>query len=88
MREMTATRRMVLQAATAGMAGVLLHDSRATGQPGPALRIEEPVHGAVLNRRHGERVEGGLKIRVCGQAPARDAVTVNGALSTVSAPFT
>jgi len=42
-------------------------------------RIEEPFHGAVLNRRHGEKVDGGLKIRVSGQAPLRDRVTVNGA---------
>jgi len=43
------------------------------------LRIEEPFHGAILNRRHGEEVDGGLKIRVCGEAPLRDYVTVNGA---------
>jgi hypothetical protein len=43
------------------------------------LRIEEPVHGAVLNRRHGEPVEGGLKIRISGEAPVRDTMTVNGA---------
>jgi hypothetical protein len=42
------------------------------------LRIDEPFHGAVLNHRHGEATEGGLKIRVSGQAPALDAVVVNG----------
>jgi hypothetical protein len=42
------------------------------------LRIEEPFHGAVLNRRHGQEVGGGLKIRVQGQAPLRDRVVVNG----------
>ncbi len=42
-----------------------------------AIRIEEPFHGAVLNRRHGEAVDGGLKIRVRGQAKA-ERVTVNG----------
>jgi len=42
------------------------------------LRIEEPFHGAVLNRRHGEEVNGGLRIRICGEAPLRDRVTVNG----------
>ena len=43
-----------------------------------AIRIEEPFDGAVLNRRHGELVNGGLKIRVCGAAKA-GRVTVNGA---------
>jgi hypothetical protein len=33
----------------------------------------------VLNRRHGQEVSGGLKIRVRGEAPAGEAVTVNGA---------
>jgi len=42
------------------------------------LKIEEPVHGAVLNWRHGEPVDGGLKIAVRGQAPLRDRVQVNG----------
>jgi hypothetical protein len=32
----------------------------------------------VLNLRHGEKVTGGLKIRVSGQAPPHGAVTVNG----------
>jgi hypothetical protein len=43
------------------------------------LRIEEPFHGAVLNRRHGEEVSGGLKVPIRGEAPLRDRVTVNGA---------
>ncbi len=77
MKKMTATRRLFLQA-TAGVTGIVLHGSRTFGQPGPKLRIEEPFHGAVLNRRHGEAVEGGLKIRISGQAPPQDAVTVNG----------
>ena len=42
------------------------------------LKIEEPFHGSVLNRRHGEEVENGLKILVRGEAPLRDMVTVNG----------
>ncbi|MBN1676030.1 MAG: hypothetical protein JXR37_33610 [Kiritimatiellae bacterium] len=43
------------------------------------LSISEPVHGAVLSRRHGEQTEAGLRIAVRGQAPLRDRVTVNGA---------
>jgi len=42
------------------------------------LRITEPFHGAVLNRRHGEAVEGSLRIAVCGTARLRDAIYVNG----------
>jgi len=42
------------------------------------VRITEPFHGAVLNRRHGEAVDGGLSIRVRGEAPLRDQVAVNG----------
>jgi hypothetical protein len=80
MKDAAATRRQFLQATTAGAAAALVPDWQpAYGQPGPALRIEEPIHGAVLNRRHGQTVDGGLKIRVSGVAPLRDAVTVNGA---------
>jgi hypothetical protein len=77
MEKATATRRQFLQAVTA-MTGITLGQSRASGQTGPALRIDEPVHGAVLHRRQGQPVEGGLKIAVSGQAPVRDRVTVNG----------
>lgn len=42
------------------------------------LEIEEPFHGAILNPRHGEEVDGGLKIKVRGVAPLRSHVTVNG----------
>ncbi len=42
------------------------------------VRITEPFHGAVLNRRHGQESDGGLKIAVRGQAPLRDQVRVNG----------
>ncbi len=43
------------------------------------LRIQEPFHGAVLNRRMGEQTDAGLKIRVVGRARLGDAVSVNGA---------
>lgn len=42
------------------------------------VRITEPFHGAVLNHRHGEAVEDGLRISVGGEAPLRDRVWVNG----------
>jgi len=44
-----------------------------------ALRILEPFHGAVLNRRHGTLTDKGLRIDVRGEAGLRDRVTVNGA---------
>ena len=43
------------------------------------IRIQEPVHGAVLNRRHGQTAGAGLRIPVRGEAPLGDRVTVNGA---------
>ena len=44
---------------------------------GGVVAIEEPLHGAILNRRHGQQAENGLKIRVSGGAPLGDQVTVN-----------
>jgi hypothetical protein len=78
MNETATTRRVFLQAATAGIAGVAMHSAGARSADPAALRIEEPFHGAVLNHRHGEVVDGGLKIRVAGQAPPNDSVMVNG----------
>jgi hypothetical protein len=49
----------------------------SAGTPG-SIQITEPFHGAVLNHRHGEQTDDGLKIRVSGRAPLRDRVTVNG----------
>ena len=43
-----------------------------------AVRIEDPCHGAVLNRRHGEQVDGELRIRVRGRAGLEDRVVVQG----------
>ncbi len=45
------------------------------------VRIDEPFHGAVLNRRHGRSVNGGLAVRVTGEAPLAARVTVNGAVA-------
>jgi len=80
MRQPASTRRKFLQSAAAGTAGMILK-GRGIASAGAieSIRIEEPFHGAVLNRRHGREVNGGLKIRVSGQAPLRDQVTVNGA---------
>lgn len=83
-------RRGFLQVAAGGAVGLLAAarpgrgatSAQAEGQTAtqPAqIRIDEPFHGAVLNRRHGQAVEGGLKIRVSGRAPAEAPVIVNGA---------
>lgn len=76
-------RRDFLAGAAAAVAGrwvrpTTLHAAEAARAPSAdVIRIEEPFDGAVLNRRHGETVDGGLKIRVRGVAKAGQ-VTVNG----------
>ncbi|MHC4118181.1 MAG: hypothetical protein ACYSWO_11805 [Planctomycetota bacterium] len=73
------TRRNLLQATVAGTAAAAIarQTSVSAGVFQP-VKIDEPFHGAVLNRRHGREVDGGLVIRVSGRAPLRDRVTVNG----------
>ena len=73
------TRRNLLQATAAGTAAAIVarQTSVSAGVFQP-VKIEEPFHGAVLNRRGGRQASGGLMIRVSGQAPLRDRVTVNG----------
>jgi len=72
-------RRCFLKNLAVGTAGIILGNWR-TGVAGSSgsILIEEPFHGAVLNHRHGEQKDGGLKINVSGRAPLRDQVTVNG----------
>ena len=71
-------RRCFLKNLAVGSAGIILGNSRTgiAGSSGSIL-IDEPFHGAVLNHRHGEQNDGGLKICVSGRAPLRDQVTVN-----------
>ena len=73
------TRRNLLLATAAGTGAFALRGpmSVSAGQFQP-LRIDEPFHGAVLNRRHGRQDENGLTIRVLGRAPLSSQVTVNG----------
>jgi len=72
-------RRNFLQAAAAGAAGAIFGQTpRAPAGDSERIAIEEPFHGAVLNHRHGKQTNDGLKIRVVGQAPLRDRVTVSG----------
>ncbi len=71
-------RRHFLQTTAAGTAAIVLGEAAglSAGASEPVM-IEEPFHGAVLNRRHGEAVRDGLKIQVAGRAPLRDRLTVN-----------
>lgn len=73
-------RRNFFKATAASTAGIVLTGPAiARAGRSPTLTIDEPFHGAVLNRRQGEAVDGGLKIRVSGRAPLSQPVTVNGA---------
>ncbi|MHC4407055.1 MAG: twin-arginine translocation signal domain-containing protein [Planctomycetota bacterium] len=83
-------RRRFLKGATAAAAGMVAGGSTiARAAVLPPFSIDEPFHGAVLSRRHGEPAEGGLKIRVSGRAPLGDRVTVNGsAAKRAGATFT
>ena len=42
------------------------------------LRIDDPIHGAVLNHRHGKQTAEELRIHVSGRAGLGDRVTVQG----------
>ncbi len=82
METRTMTRRTFFQTTAATTAGIILWSHRAAqGSATSLLTIEEPFHGAVLNRRHGQNVNNGLKIRVSGIAPLGDRVTVNEAVA-------
>jgi len=79
MKNQRMKRRRFLRAAATGAAGVFLTSPAAvSAEAAGFIKIEEPFHGAVLNRRHGQAVDGGLKIPVAGEAPLRDRVMVNG----------
>ncbi len=79
MKWLPKTRRDFMKTTAAGAAGIILAKSKMlSAQASGSIRIEEPFHGAVLNRRHGEQVSGGLKIKVTGQAPVGGVVIVNG----------
>jgi len=76
-------RRQFLQSATVLAGGIITGTGKTVaGVPGGNLslpvRIDEPFHGAILNRRLGEVTGGGLKIKVTGDAELRSTVTVNG----------
>lgn len=72
-------RRKFLQTTMAGTMGTMFGGKMLLSAETPKrIKIEEPFHGAVLNRRHGEQGADTLKISVKGLAPAGSRVTVNG----------
>jgi len=79
MNQMQTERRDFLRKAVVGaMAMTVEGTSIGSATASGSIRIEEPFHGAVLNRRHGKQIDDGLEIQVSGRAPLRDRVTVNG----------
>jgi hypothetical protein len=79
MKKTAVTRRRFLRTAVASAAAVILTGPKFVSAGAYAtLRIEEPFNGSILNRRLGQEVDGGLKIKITGQAPLGDTVTVNG----------
>ena len=72
-------RRDFIRNIVVGTMGITLKGTTVgSGISSGSIKIEEPFHGAVLNRRHGGQVDDGLEIQVSGRAPIRDRVTVNG----------
>ncbi len=79
MKRLTKTRRDFMKATAAGATGIIFTRSGILlSQTSNSIKIEEPFHGAVLNRRHGKQVDGGLKINVSGQVSPYGKVFVNG----------
>jgi hypothetical protein len=68
-------------AATSGWSRAMAGNA---GEKTGSLKIQDPFHGAVLNHRHGVQTADGLTIRVSGEAPPEDRVTVNGVPATRS----
>jgi hypothetical protein len=77
-RTIGTTRRGFLKAGTMGTAAAMFAGMCSGSAGSTSLRIEEPFHGAILNRRHGLQIDDSLKINVQGHAPLRNTVVVNG----------
>jgi len=74
-------RRSFLQAAGGSLAAGAFAGSSAWGAaqtPQATIQIDEPYHGAVLNRHHGTLAADGLEIMVQGRAPTGIPISVNG----------
>ena len=73
-------RRTFLTRTTAGAVGVLASTGLRADENNQIV-IDDPFDGAVLHRRLGSAVPGGLKIPVVGRAPAGLEVEVNGSVA-------
>lgn len=78
MSDSSMQRRQFLQVTAAGAAAGMLGRIGCAAEGSSALSIQQPFDGAVLSRRHGKAVDGGLQIEVTGEAPQGHRVTVNG----------
>lgn len=77
--ERKTTRRNFLCAGAASVSAMgLARQANSSDGVSQKVKIDEPFHGAVLNKRHGRQAEGGLVINVSGRAPRHERVTVNG----------
>lgn len=78
---MKTNRRNFIKQATALTGGIIFKDSNSIANSAgisDMIKIEEPFHGAILNHNHGTKTDGGLLIKVQGEAPFGSNVTVNG----------
>ena len=71
-------RRAFLHTAAGAAASCCVLRGTAATAADSVLKIQEPVHGAVLNHRHGKQTSAGLTIRVAGEAPVGYKVGVSG----------
>lgn len=72
-------RRRFFQTTALAAGAIVVGSSGTAAEQDGSVRIDGPIHGAVLNRHHGREVDGGLEIRVEGTAPANGRIVVNGA---------
>lgn len=70
-------RRGFLRSAAAGTV-IMATQRSVSADAASAVKIESPFDGAILNRRHGNPVDGGLSIPVVCAAPRSSQVTING----------
>ena len=78
---MKTNRRNFIKQATALSGGLIFKNSNSLANSvniTDMIKIEEPFHGAILNRNHGTKTDAGLLIKVQGEAPVGKNVTVNG----------
>ena len=83
MLDKTISRRSLLQSAAAGAWGYTCRRAAAV-ETTATVKMLNPVHGAVLNHRHGRQTAEGLTMRVSGQCRPGERVTVNGAACRVA----